>query len=349
MVEISRRPVVLVLDDEEGIRVQARRILTETGFDVEGCASYDDAVKLLEKHEFDAFVVDLNLLGEKSGIDFLQTALEKQPRVPFAIVSECLNDTWGARLSRFFVERGKPLDIQLEKTGFEVSLQEWANALLVFLRDKCLARRDTYHSEDVRVKRLVSEILPIVAASEAPVLIVGESGTGKEDLARLIHENSENPFRSGPFVAVNCAAISDTLILSELFGHVKNSFTGAEEHRLGWFLEASGWKHEPPSARKARRLVVDEILKTFGVEDINDLYKKVIMGGDFRAQKAEIDGFMTEINKLVKKLRVLDGYLRTGMMLDTPERQWETWVTRSSSWVLLTRRQMKSLLSTCMF
>lgn len=80
--------------------------------------------------------------------------------------------------------------------------------------------------------------MPMIAASEQPVLITGESGTGKEVLARWIHENS--PRATKPFVSVNCSALSESLVESELFGHVKGSFTGAANHRQGAFLSADG-------------------------------------------------------------------------------------------------------------
>jgi DNA-binding NtrC family response regulator len=302
-------PRVLALDDDKGSLISIETELKPKGFRVDLCQDYDEAITLLEAHSYDALVVDLNLKSKKTGIDFIDFALDKQPGIPIVVVSAYVGERWGDNLSNLWMKRMTFMSMQLSKPGFESRLGEWADNYLLFRSNKASAQSETYHSEDIRVNRLVSEIIPIVATtSSLPVLILGESGTGKEDFARLIHESPQNPYRSGPFIAVNCAAISDTLILSELFGHVKNSFTGAEDHRLGWFLEASGWKHEPLSARKSRQVIVDEILKHFGLSDINDFYQKVISGGDFKTQKRVIDGFMTEINDLVRKLGVLDDY-----------------------------------------
>ena len=91
----------------------------------------------------------------------------------------------------------------------------------------------------------------MVASSSLPVFIIGETGTGKEDIAKLIHNHPGNPFRKGPFVAVNCAAVNNELLLSELFGHVCGAYTGAYAHRLGLFLEASGWNYNTCNKAKS--------------------------------------------------------------------------------------------------
>ena len=239
---------ILVLDDEVGIRKGIQDLLIEMGYDVTAVAYYQDAYDLIKKDNFDAFIVDLNLADGESGLDFLKGARDIHPNTPFAIVSGYLTNGWSKKVSDYLLSTDV-LCIQIPKLGYKDALIHWAKNLYNFLKMQANAKSHTYHSEDIRVKKLVNNIVPIVASSGLPVLIIGESGTGKEDMARLIHNNQSNDVNMGPFVAVNCAAINDNLILSDLFGHVKGAFTGAIEHRLGLFLEASGWKHSRNKAQ----------------------------------------------------------------------------------------------------
>jgi DNA-binding NtrC family response regulator len=106
------------------------------------------------------------------------------------------------------------------------------------LRRSCARRVPSGASSGSRGDAEVYHVIELMATSNAPVLIHGESGTGKELVARTVHEQSDR--RAGPFVAINCAAIPETLIESELFGHERGAFTGATERRIGCFELADG-------------------------------------------------------------------------------------------------------------
>jgi len=237
------KPVLMILEDEFAPRTKMKSLLCDIGFKVNSFAYFDDAVTALQEKDYDAFVVDLSLPGGRNGVEFLNIALNKNPYAAYAVVSAYLENSFALPLLKLQATRTTWLYRIIDKNGYEEPLKDWAAAVLRYVLDRYKATAVEYHSEDIRVKTLVDDVVPIVAKSGQPVLIIGESGTGKEDIARIIHENVNNPFRTGPFVAVNCAATSDELILSDLFGHAMGAFTGAYEHRLGWFVEASGWKH----------------------------------------------------------------------------------------------------------
>ena len=251
------KPLIMVLEDESSQREYYELLLIEVGFDVQTYSYYEDAVIALDMHEFDAFVVDLKidvkeLINAGAGGDtFMKIALHKFPCAPLAVISAYFGNDWGTRLTKLFMETTSCLYAHIEKPG-EQKLKDWAHKVLQYyhLKNPPKVSASHYHSEDVRVRKIVKELLPVIASSSLPVFIMGETGTGKEDIARLIHNHQENPFRHGPFVAVNCAAVNDELLLSELFGHVHGAYTGAHAHRLGWFLEASGWNYDTQNKAK---------------------------------------------------------------------------------------------------
>jgi DNA-binding NtrC family response regulator len=241
-------PCLLLLEDDTSQSKYYTLLLTEAGFNIKAFTYFEDAVDALDEQEFDAFVLDLQIdiremkNRDAGGDTFMKIALKKYPDAPVAIISGFFDNSWGSRLTRLFMETTSCFYAHIEKPG-ELQLMDWAKKVLSYYRLKHPAK-GSYHSEDVRVRRIVDDLIPVVASSSLPVFLIGETGTGKEGIARLIHNHPDNPFRKGPFVAVNCAAVNDELLLSELFGHVHGAYTGAHTHRLGLFLEASGWKYK---------------------------------------------------------------------------------------------------------
>jgi DNA-binding NtrC family response regulator len=223
------RPLILVLEDEKSQREYYELLLIEIGYDVKTYSYYEDAVSALDTYEFHAFVIDLKIDVKEQknagagGDSFMKIALQKYPGAPIAVISAYFGNDWGTRLTKLFMETTSCLYAHIEKPG-EQKLKEWAQKVLQYYHLKYSEKRlkSNYHSEDIRVKKIVDELMPVVASSRLPVFIIGETGTGKEDMARLIHNHVDNPFRQGRFVAVNCAAVNDELLLSELFGDRKS-------------------------------------------------------------------------------------------------------------------------------
>ena len=296
------KPRALLLDDDRKWQEQVGTFLEARELEVDVCGTYREAESSVHRNTYDAFIVDLNLRDvNHNGLDFLKIALKEYPTAAFVILSGLVGPLTPEqeKLFQFWSAQGAPLRAQIDKLTYETDLDNWAQELLKCHRER-YEQSERYHTKDERVKKLVTELVPIISRSSLPVLVLGESGTGKEEFARLIHEDAGNPNRSGPFVAVNCAAISDTLILSELFGHVMNSFTGAESHRLGWFLEASGWKDKAKSSRDQDDRSLKQLLDYYGVTEIQEFTKKVF--GDqrkFEDDMAEIRRFLKHANRTI--------------------------------------------------
>jgi len=246
--QTARRGTVLVVDDEEGVRASVRAILEDT-CDVLEAANGAQALELLKAHEVDLVMLDQRMPGEP-GIDVL-------PRIKAADPSAVVVIATAVRELRTAVEalkRGaydyltKPFDVDdilmlaqraLEKRALEREVLYLRSALAGGPTDAngvagSFERMVGRHPEMARIYQLITQI----ASTPTTVLITGESGTGKELVARAIHTRSDR--RAQPFVAVNVAAIPETLVESELFGHEKGAFTGAHAKKLGKFEVAHG-------------------------------------------------------------------------------------------------------------
>ncbi len=227
---------ILIVDDESGIRQSLASLLRDEGYDVEAVASGEECLAAVDRRSFDLILLDVWL----PGIDGLATLerLNEREVIPMVVMisghGKIETAVRATKLGAFdFIE--KPLS--LEKTVLAVK-----NALHYLrleqenrrLRAE-LEQRHQILGDSVPMKALRQQIA-LTAPTHGRVLIYGESGTGKELVARALHAQSARS--SNPFVEVNCAAIPEELIESELFGHRKGSFTGASEDKTGKFQKA---------------------------------------------------------------------------------------------------------------
>ncbi len=227
---------VLVVDDEPSEREGLARMVGQWGYDVETASSGEEALELIETHHPAVVVTDL-VLPEMDGLTLLQKLREtgRPPVVLLVTGHATVESAVEAMRHGAFDYLTKPVDptrlqVLLEKSIEQESLSREVNFLRHQLRQKGSFGQMVGQSKGMQE---VYRWIELAATSTAPVLVYGESGTGKELVARTIHELSNR--RSKPFVAINCAAIPETLIESELFGHERGAFTGATERRLGCF------------------------------------------------------------------------------------------------------------------
>jgi two-component system response regulator HydG len=230
---------VLIVDDDSAMCETLESILRRRGLTTASCTSTREASELLAVEDFDVIVTDWNL-GGASGLELCEHVAANRPDLPVIVVT-----AFGSLDAAIAAIRAGAYDFVTKP--FEV-------AEIALTVERALSHRQL--REEVRRLRTatplpftemigtsapmqrVYELIARVAETEATVLVTGESGTGKELVARAIHARS--PRAGGPFVVVNCAAMPEPLLESELFGHTKGAFTDAQQARQGLFLTACG-------------------------------------------------------------------------------------------------------------
>ncbi len=232
------KPTILVVDDERNIRRMFDMVLRSAGYEVTAVDSGEAALTWCEKAQADVVLLDIGLPGI-DGLEVLQQLRQRDPEQIVIMISG-----HGTISTAVEATRQGACDFLEKPISKERMLVAVENALrLESLDRQCRELRaamDNRHvmlGESQAMIRIRDEIAR-VAPTSARVLISGESGTGKELVARAIHNSSDQ--RDGPFIKVNCAAIPEELIESELFGAVKGSYTGATSSRDGKFLQADG-------------------------------------------------------------------------------------------------------------
>jgi two-component system nitrogen regulation response regulator NtrX len=229
---------ILIVDDEANIRLMLARLLESEGHDVDVAADGEEGLALVEGGEPDVVLLDLALPGI-DGIEVLRSIRHRHPALPVVMMSgrATLADAVQAtKVGAFhFIEKPLSPESVLLTVESAVALRRARELSRQLAEDLRGGARLIGSSTTMRETR---ELLAQVAATDARVLITGESGTGKELAAAVIHELSARA--GGPFVPVNSAAIPRELVESEMFGHAKGAFTGADENRRGRFELALG-------------------------------------------------------------------------------------------------------------
>lgn len=233
---------ILVVDDDAGFRRLLETILTGEGYQVETAGTVAEAIRACGRKQFHLLVSDLKL-PDGEGLDVLRWSKEHTPSTPVIMITGFGTVASAVEAMKLGAADylGKPLSSpdelrMLARKALDQDSAERERALLREDQD-CRFSCGSMVAEHPAMARVV-ELARKVAPTNATVLVTGESGTGKEIIAHCIHNNSPRAGRA--FVAVNCAALSPTLIESELFGHEKGSFTGAVAQHVGRFERAHG-------------------------------------------------------------------------------------------------------------
>jgi two-component system nitrogen regulation response regulator NtrX len=229
---------ILIVDDESGIRESLGALLRDEGYEIEAVASGEECLERIGRRNFDLILLDV-WLKQMDGLETLEQIQNRDSAPMVVMISGHGNIETAVRATKLgafnFIE--KPLSLEkvmlVVRNSLEYLRLESENRRL---RAELEGKHQILGSS-VPMKALRQQIA-LTAPTNGRVLIYGESGTGKELVARALHASSSR--ESMPFVEVNCAAIPEELIESEMFGHRKGSFTGASEDKVGKFLKANG-------------------------------------------------------------------------------------------------------------
>lgn len=236
MMELTK---ILVVDDEAVIREGLKRILHGDKYSVATCSSGHSAIELMQQREFDLIITDLKMPG-MNGIEVLKAVKALQVDVPVIMITGYATVDTAVDAMKNGAEDyiSKPFTAEQIIEKVEGTLERRAEMMdEVYLKKEITSHHgfEAFVGDSREMQKVYRRIMQ-VAPTDSTVLITGESGTGKELVARAIHSNSQR--RDQAFVAVDCSSLAENLLESELFGHVKGSFTGAVQTKVGLFKVA---------------------------------------------------------------------------------------------------------------
>jgi len=230
---------ILVIDDEAKMTYLVEGALSDAGFNVTAVNQPSEAMRLIDNHSFDIIVTDLSM-PSVSGMDILDKASRKGDADVIVMTAYGSVETAVEAMKKGaadYIVKPFPMDELVMLCRKLIHNQKVRNLSDMLTEDIKSISYDKFIGQSKAARQML-DMISKVAASDATVLLTGKSGTGKEMAAHLIHENS--PRRDNPFIPVNCAALTETLLESELFGHEKGAFTGADKRKLGRFELADG-------------------------------------------------------------------------------------------------------------
>jgi two-component system response regulator HydG len=232
---------ILIIDDDRSMCEVLETELRRRDFDVKSVTSPQDALSLFEREDYGLVITDVNMAG-MSGVDLCRQLISRREDMPVIVITAYANMETAVAAIRAgaydFVTKPFDLDelaLTIERALKHRALREEVKRLRKAVGDGAQRFDDILGASPAMSK--MCELVTRVADTETTVLITGESGTGKELVAKALHAKSGR--REGPFVAINCAAMPETLLESELFGHTKGAFTDARSARPGLFIKAS--------------------------------------------------------------------------------------------------------------
>ncbi len=231
----KKQPLVLLVDDEPDLCMLMQMTLSRMGIKTHMAHHLKQAKHFFSEYKYDACITDFNL-PDGNGLELVKYVTQHYPKTPIAVLTAYANMEIAISVLKAgaFDFVSKPINQQ----HLHQLLQKALHAPVLDLDSEELPLEERLLiGESIQIQQL-RESIKKIARSQAPVFITGESGTGKEVVATLLHQLSNR--QDGPFIAINCGAISEDLLESELFGHVKGCFSGATEDKQGLIQAADG-------------------------------------------------------------------------------------------------------------
>ncbi|MCA9306662.1 MAG: sigma-54-dependent Fis family transcriptional regulator [Phycisphaerales bacterium] len=296
---MSQKANILIVDDSPSTREILERNLRAEGHDVISCADVSGALSVLDDRYIDLVVTDLRMPGA-DGMELVRHVRDHHRCTGVIMV------TGFATVGGAVDAMRQGVDDYLPKPFSDKELRAAVGSALA----KVKLRREIELSEPIEAPdgligdsapmRRVYQLISRASRVDVPVLITGESGTGKELVARAIHYRGPSP--SEPFLAVNCAAIPESLIESELFGHAKGAFTGATAARQGFFVAADGGtlfldevaELSPIAQAKLLRVLQDGSLQAVGSDDTRSVKVRIVAATNKDIEHLAADGHFRE-------------------------------------------------------
>lgn len=274
--EVKSTIRVMIVDDESTLRESCGSVLSVEGYDVSTCGSGQEALTILKRREFDIVLLDLHM-SQVFGMDLLSACLDAFPDTIIIIMTG--NPSVESSIEALRAGAWDYLPKPFAASHLQILFGRAAHTVLVGRESKALeAELDSMHGHSDKVTLLgassafqrVIALARKVAATDASVFISGESGTGKEQIAQFIHQHSRRSSRQ--LVPVNCAALPESLLESEMFGHVQGAFTGAVREKAGLLEVANGGTlfldelTEMPAVIQAKflRVIQDGVVRRLG-------------------------------------------------------------------------------------
>ncbi len=287
-------PKILIVDDEESICWGLAKLCEDMGFQSVSCSSAESGLEIASEQELDAIVLDVNLPGI-SGIDAIEKFKSLSP-APIIVIT-AFGDLQTAILA---IQNGafeyvvKPFDLKHVRTTLEQAI---ATSRMRSAPNSESEDDDQHEFSLIGSSPLMQEVFKQIAlttTSDSPVLITGQSGTGKELTARSIHQFGSRS--GGPFVPVNIAALNPGLAESELFGHVKGAFTGADSDRSGLIQQANGGVLFLDEVAEIPVALQVKLLRVLDQQEVTPVGSGVPVKTDFRLVSATNQDLLSQIN-----------------------------------------------------
>jgi DNA-binding NtrC family response regulator len=303
---------VLLVDDERTLRETCRSILTGLGYRVEVASKGDEAMRLLQRRSFDIVLTDL-YLPDVTGVDLCKAAVERSPETIVVVMTG--NPSVASNVDVLRAGAWDYLPKPFSATHLEILIGRAAHTVMVARESSSEGAADEDGDEGAPMGVSPAflrclELARKVATTDASVFITGETGAGKEMIAQYIHSRSRR--RGRALVAVNCAALPEGLLESEMFGHVKGSFTGAVRDKAGLLESASGGtmfldeltEMPKPLQAKLLRVIQDGVVRRVGSTSTSSVVNvRFVAASNRDADEAVREGVLRE--DLFYRLRVV--------------------------------------------